>query len=1815
MEEERGTSAWHKVPTWDGAPTTWRRFKREMSWWVSSLDLESTRKYNLAARWLLRQTGVVRQRGEEFTPQELQYKPAEVGLDPQTEEEIVLVEEDLLYGLNKLLDALEAINGKTELDRKGELRSQFYLELSRKPGERISEFCTRFRTLGADLRNEGIHLPSSELGWFLREKVGLDSIRKQLLETALNGRDSYEAVEGEILRLFKDIHTADPLQKRFGGGSDGKPSLMSRFLSSSQTSGTRSSNSSGGGRSFPASSTRSFRSSTGSTSSFRSDFRPKPFTPNAPRQSLVTEMDPLDEEADDGDELVPDGDGEQQGLEEVLQAEAALLASDLEVLEAEGCEPELLEELEAGVEGAAEALISMREARTKINDVKKDRGYGRAGGQSASGGGGKPHGNQVNSRKKTTTCFDCGLPGHWKGDRECKKPGAGLGAKHRGQGDSSKQVLIAESLNTEHVVPGEEEMAQLGSANETLVVQHIPLMGQVSLSEALASTKTEMTSSPQQPDVLSKDKRLVGALDSACNRTVTGAVWLYGFLEKLKEAPEAIRSLVKREGEHEMFRFGNGGVQRSFERWRLPMVVGQTLILFWTSVVNVPSLGLLLGRDFLTGVGGVLSFTQRLLRCDHLGSTMVPLRQMAAGRFLLELIPACWPRPALGRWRRVGLDGVLELQVSAHEWIQRKLGGDSFFKHPTSEHFLTEHGVLAASVEHSGLSPRPDAGSDLNTLAREIMKVGRNPASATSTTSSSTRSSSTSKQHGDSKGLQGCGARQVVSNVDKTRGSRRLAHAGSLAMALATAWSAMATTSVPIGGLPGTVEDASREHGGKSSFSTPPLSQSSSTTTFQSGQSGRVLLPSQSHGFGAELSGGPFADGNDGLQGCQRNGQSNQGTGSTTSRSRSQESQSRRLSGSGRERTDWPSWRIADTSQGPLEVGGIGSRYSDRQDDRGSNQAGCSTGGARDGQRQRAEEIRSKLKWLGRGEPSKALGTKVSAGSRVPNNYNRRPAGHSAGGQRSVGQSGGKVPRDAFSVDEPHHDGSADFLPGKSDARSDADDRSSSTLHRRRGEQRPSHAFSLGPVKSTGLHPGRDRPDESGSPGVLEGDRLNRQGVPLRLKEDYETGWNPWALNQELKTGVANMVSQAWEKHERDRRLVSQSRRHVMEVMEADWWKSMEDGMNEAFITAVDFGGQVAVSEVFTHTQRVIGEAARRGHKVGTPLSLETGWDFLREEDREAGKKLIRREQPYCLVLAFPCGPWSALTRLNPNVNVEELQRRGTILLKYALELAEIQLKGGRHFLLENPLTSQAWSQEDMKKFLDEHDVHLASFHLCRFGLKGASGLHHRKATKVASSSREITSLIDGRKCLGDHVHQPVIGGSAISGPAGHYPLKFAKKLVDGIENEFNKETAKAFEVNALETPSWAFEEDEEEILRPSGSKDDEEELESDDGEKLQPKTKMKVTAALKSAIRRLHENTGHRSNLRLARALALSGAPPEVIHAAKNHYCSVCQEQKKPKSRRPASLPTPKDVGDQANIDLVEVYDSTGEKFYVVHMIDFCTRFQLAEVLRGKTAADVLSFIRKRWLPIFGAPRVLVADQGREFISWDFEEFCSAHSILLWHCGVGAPWQNGICERAGGTLKVLLASIVIAHQIQGHDELEGALGEALSAYNQDINELGVSPAQAAVGRQPKVNGDVLNGVGNLAERSLIEDKPDMSRQLAIRETAKVAMTRLHFSKGIRRAELARSRSSTVEQMPEPGAIVYFYRAQKYNSRTAPSRRRLTLKRWHGPALVVAVEGPNLYLSFKGQLTKCAAEHCRIASMMEQIAASTWRDAMLWRWP
>ena len=376
----------------------------------------------------------------------------------------------------------------------------------------------------------------------------------------------------------------------------------------------------------------------------------------------------------------------------------------------------------------------------------------------------------------------------------------------------------------------------------------------------------------------------------------------------------------------------------------------------------------------------------------------------------------------------------------------------------------------------------------------------------------------------------------------------------------------------------------------------------------------------------------------------------------------------------------------------------------------------------------------------------------------------------------------------------------------------------------------------------------------------------------------------------------------------------------------------------------------------------------------------------------------------------------------------------------------------------------------------------------------------------------------------------------------------------------------------------------------------------------------MKVSAAVKEAVKKLHCNTGHRSNRRLARSLAIAGAPPAAIAAAKTLQCSICQERRPPRARRPATLPTPKDAGDQVHIDLFELHDLAENRFYVAHVIDSVSKFQMAEVLTDKSADAVVNFMVRRWMPIFGPPRVLVADQGREFISWKFEEMAAQHSILLWHTAVQAPWQNGVCEKGGGILKAIATAVIKSQSLLGADDVDLAVQEAVMAYNSDINEAGVTPAQAALGRQPRMIGDVLGDFGQrLSEHGLVECRPSFARQVAMREVAKLAMLRLHFSRGLRRAEMARSRTPTVTdaQALQPGMIVYYYRMSKYNSKTGPSKRKLSLKRWHGPGLLVAMEGhSNCFISHKGQLVKAAIEHVRKASTMEQITMEEWESAI-----
>ncbi|CAL1132431.1 unnamed protein product, partial [Cladocopium goreaui] len=1600
-ERDQSGGAWSRVPVWDGSPQTWRAFQREMKWWTSSLDLEGTKKYNLAARWLLRQSGVVRQRGEEFNPDELEYQKEVKGQDPQTGDEVVITPEDPLSGLTKLLKALEGINGKTTLDKRGELRNLFYLELKRKPGERIAEFCSRFRVSLADLRTEGVTLPSGEVGWFFKTKLGLDPLRVQLLETALQGSVGAQVFWRQQQQgWFLDAEVFD-------------------------------------------------------------------FT------AMVSEAE--DPEPDDEAELLEDENEAEPNLEDMLKSEAEALAAELDDAADNGVDASTLQEIEESVETAAEALLTMKEARTKLQEVKRDRGYM------------KPSDGASKTNPKKTAknpCFDCGLPGHWAGDPECGKPGQGLARKSSLKKPSGRHVKVVETLNTEHV----DDVK--GESHEVLTVSAQPLSQSfvAALEDAHSVTKEALIAQ------LAEDKRLVGALDSACNRTCAGPDWLKGYLHGLQSAPESIRSLVTSKPEHETFRFGNGGTKVSDMRWRLPTVIGGRLFCFWCSVVPVPSLGLLLGRDFLESIGADLSFSRRELCCERLGAEKIQLKQLAAGHYLLPLIPAAWPGVGSQRWRRIGQDGIIELQMS---W--RRM----FLK-------LNERMLWAAR------------GVLLWLLQRPFLRFLPFPYPSTSSTD---------------KWLEQA-RKQVSAGVISKRHFK-------LAVAMKQFTMANLGEFIRLRGRIGL----------KLAFCEDPTVEGMLQALPMKGMANKIRKAVQAEAVAA----------------------------------------AKQLASDNKREAE------ARTLIGPK--GGLPSLRGDLVRLAALLQVTL-------GDKDTIEVIKEKVKPMVailKEKPVQPTAAKSTAKAKAakPKSHPKDASASSMSSevrplsvlQDQVASLTAQLEAMKALLPEQHQVPVVDLM--EVDAKSEVE------------------SMTSGDYKQV-------------QEAMLEdcyGDALRAQYGDVDLVD----------LTQ------AQMIAQAWQKHEVDRLKTSWGPAKIRETLVADYendfWHALTE---ETFIqpmvfdfesfavsdaNAVEKNSKTSknakiseykqfsknakvppnvkvpandlatknvnrsepcagsskvkpfVTEVYTSAENVMKEARKRGHNVGQSMSLETGWNFLDANDRFKAYNKIRDEKPFCVVLAFPCNGFSPLQRLNGLHPERKAERRaiGRELMKFALEIAELQIGEGRHVILENPRGSEAWNEPEMLSFLEENELYAAIFDQCRFGLKSLSGWLHKKPTRVVSSSSDVAAELDGVTCMRNHLHAPVLGGSHVTARAGIYPKPLARAMVRGLEKQFEREFAPR---EALVAEIGEDVEEEELAFEGGGLV-----MPQDDGSDVEDEadskgTAIPVSSGMRATILRLHQNTGHRSGKRLARALAIAGAPAEAIQAAKQLQCSVCQERQPPRARRPASLPMPRDMGDQIHVDLLEVFDTSEKKYVVAHATDAATRFQVAEILPDKSTKSVVRFLSTRWIATFGPPRVMVVDQGREFVSWEMEEYAGSQSILLHHIAV--------------------------------QDMQVALAEATSAYNGDINELGASPFQAAIGRQPRMVGDVLGGIQTrLAEHGLIGSKPSLARQLAMREVAKIGMTRLHFSRSLRKAELARSRNPTIEQLPEPGTICYFYRPLKYNNKTAPSKKKLTLKRWHGPALLLAIEGRSSgYLSYKGQLTKCALEHIRAASTMEQIAADSWREAI-----
>ena len=113
------------------------------------------------------------------------------------------------------------------------------------------------------------------------------------------------------------------------------------------------------------------------------------------------------------------------------------------------------------------------------------------------------------------------------------------------------------------------------------------------------------------------------------------------------------------------------------------------------------------------------------------------------------------------------------------------------------------------------------------------------------------------------------------------------------------------------------------------------------------------------------------------------------------------------------------------------------------------------------------------------------------------------------------------------------------------------------------------------------------------------------------------------------------------------------------------------------------------------------------------------------------------------------------------------------------------------------------------------------------------------------------------------------------------------------------------------------------------------------------------------------------------------------------------------------------------------------GQVKFLLVTIDYFTKWVEAEALSTITEAKIQSFVWKNIICRFGIPLMIISDNGRQFNSQAFRDFCSSLGIKNRFSSPGHPQANGQTKVTNRTLLKIIKTRL--------DDAKGAWPEELS--------------------------------------------------------------------------------------------------------------------------------------------------------------------------
>ena len=208
---------------------------------------------------------------------------------------------------------------------------------------------------------------------------------------------------------------------------------------------------------------------------------------------------------------------------------------------------------------------------------------------------------------------------------------------------------------------------------------------------------------------------------------------------------------------------------------------------------------------------------------------------------------------------------------------------------------------------------------------------------------------------------------------------------------------------------------------------------------------------------------------------------------------------------------------------------------------------------------------------------------------------------------------------------------------------------------------------------------------------------------------------------------------------------------------------------------------------------------------------------------------------------------------------------------------------------------------------------------------------------------------------------------------------------------------------------------------------------------------------------------------------------------------CNVCKA-----SKAPSSVLTPAMGGvkparhpwELISIDWVGpiVRSKSGNTVLLV-IVDWITKFVIAEPFRMASAKHMVSFLEKYVFLRFSVPRIIVTDNGSQFISHTFASLLQRYNIQHMRTAFYTPMCNA-AERTNRTLVTCIRALLDEDQKRWDENLQ----QIVCAINTAKHEtLGCSPYYANFGRNHILFTDQYP-LANL--NSSGSDKADQQRRL-----------------------------------------------------------------------------------------------------------------------